>query len=241
MPPHDLPWLSAFLDPEAYVRVIQWSSITVTALTGVYEARKRDLDFLGVLVIAFVSAVGGGTLRDLLLDIHPIFWIQDPIHLITIAVVSAVGTVALVAAERREEGTARRGVWSRAEKLLRPVSKALHRPPLWVTALDALGLGLFSALGCYYALAAHASVVAAPVLGVITAVFGGFLRDLFLAQIPAILRRTQLYAVCSLAGSVVYVALRVLAAPERVAMAACLVVAFTLRMLAVRLDLKLPV
>lgn len=241
MPPHDTPWLAALLDPEAYVRVIQWSSITVTALTGVYEARKRNLDFLGVVVIAFVSAVGGGTLRDLLLDLHPIFWIQDPIHLITIVVVSAVGTAALVATDRDEEAPARRGLWGTAEVLLQPVSTVLRRPPLWVTALDALGLGLFSALGCYYALAAHTSVVAAPVMGVITAVFGGVMRDLFLAQIPTILRRTQLYAVCSLAGSVVYVALRVFAAPERVAMAACLVVAFTLRMLAVRLDLKLPV
>jgi uncharacterized membrane protein YeiH len=238
-------WLSALgqslLDPEAYVRLIQWSSITVTALTGVYEARKRDLDFLGVTVIAFVSAVGGGTLRDLLLDIHPIFWIQEPIHLITIAVVSAVGTAVLVVTDRHDEEPARRGVWGHARVLLHPVSSVLRTPPLWVTALDALGLGLFSALGCYYALAAHASVVAAPVLGVITAVFGGFLRDLFLAQIPSVLRRTQLYAVCALAGSVVYVALRATSAPERVAMAACILVAFSLRMLAVRLDLKLPV
>lgn len=82
--------------------------------------------------------------------------------------------------------------------------------------------------------------MAAVVLGMITAVFGGFLRDLFFAEIPRVLQRTQLYAVCALTGSGAYVLLRTLAAPERTAMLACVLLAFGLRMLSVRLDLRLP-
>lgn len=73
--------------------VIQWIAIILSASTGVYDARKNGMDYFGALVIAVIVAVGGGTIRDLLLDRYPLFWLADPIYLISIFIVGIIGII----------------------------------------------------------------------------------------------------------------------------------------------------
>src|SRR5262245_38617075 len=75
-----------------FQNTVQWAALVLTALAGVSEARRHDLDYFGALVIAFVVSVGGGTLRDLLLARYPLFWVTNPVYLITVIIVATVGT-----------------------------------------------------------------------------------------------------------------------------------------------------
>ena len=129
---------------------IQWTAILLAALAGAYEARRRDLDFFGTLVIAFVVSVGGGTLRDVLLARYPLFWVQDPVYVISVFCVTAVGVLVM---------TPREQVSPALDQLVKPVQRAMRSDhiPTWVIVIDALGLGLFAYLGTNFALEAGAS------------------------------------------------------------------------------------
>ncbi len=148
------------------------AGVAVFAASGVLAARDRDLDLLGVIVVAVITAIGGGTLRDLLLDRHPIFWVTDAWYLVVI-IVSAILTVAYVR------------VW----------------PPPGATLLvaDALGLALFTLSGAQLAEAAQCPPLIVVLMGTMTGVAGGVLRDVITAQVPLILRR-EIYATAAIAG-----------------------------------------
>ncbi|MBW4652000.1 MAG: trimeric intracellular cation channel family protein [Kaiparowitsia implicata GSE-PSE-MK54-09C] len=194
---------------------VEWASVFVFALSGVVEARKRNLDFFGSLVIGFVTAFGGGTLRDVLLDRHPLYWTQHPIYIVTVLITAVVAVAFPLQGDRRTRR--------------------------FIIVLDALGLGLFSYLGTYYALTYNTHRYVAPVMGMITATFGGVIRDVFFAEVPQIfLIRTQLYAVCALLGAFVYVLLRDIRLDNTLAMLGCIIATFCVRMLAIKLDLRLP-
>src|SRR5690606_23714104 len=125
-------------------------------------AGRKSLDLLGVLVISVVTAIGGGTLRDLLLDRHPIFWIDQPIYLIVISV-AALLTLAYVRV----------------------------RPPPGNSLLlaDAFGLALFTVTGAQIAEGAGLSPIIIVIMGTMTGVAGGALRDVLCAEVPLIRRR----------------------------------------------------
>ena len=80
---------------------VQWAAIVLTALAGVAEARRRDLDYFGALVIAFVVSVGGGTLRDVLLSRYPLFWVTSPVYLVTVLIVATIGTFIIAQGEKQ--------------------------------------------------------------------------------------------------------------------------------------------
>ncbi len=123
-------------------------------------------------MIAAITAIGGGTLRDVLLDRHPIFWIRDPVYL-AITAVAALGTVAYVSA---------------------------YAPPKHALMVaDALGLALFAIAGAQIAETAGLSPIIVVLMGTITGVAGGVLRDLLTAQVPLILR-ADIYATAAIAG-----------------------------------------
>lgn len=189
------------------------AGVAVFAASGVLAARDRDLDFLGVIVVAAITAIGGGTLRDLLLDRHPIFWVTDTWYLVVI-VASAMLTVAYVRV----------------------------RPPPKSTLLvaDALGLALFALSGAQLAEAAQCPPLIVVLMGTMTGVTGGVLRDVITARVPLILRR-EIYATAAILGVTVYVALPALGIPQDWAFWTGLVVVATLRLLAIRLGLNLPV
>ena len=189
------------------------AGVAVFAASGVLAARDRDLDLLGVIVVAAITAIGGGTLRDLLLDRHPIFWVTDTWYLVVI-IVSALLTVAYVRV----------------------------RPPPSATILvaDALGLALFALAGAQMAEAAQCPPLIVVLMGTMTGVTGGVLRDVITAQVPLILRR-EIYATAAIVGIATYLALQAFGMPRAVAFWVGMIVVVALRLLAIRRGLHLPV
>jgi uncharacterized membrane protein YeiH len=160
--------------------VLDLGGVAVFAISGVLAAGRKRLDLLGVAVIAVVTAIGGGTLRDLLLDRHPIFWIADPTYLwvILAATVVTLGYVRLWIASRRA-----------------------------LLIADALGLAFFTIGGVEIAQQTGHSDLIALLMGTITGVAGGVLRDVLLGEIPLIFRPGRLYATAAIGGAGLYLLL----------------------------------
>lgn len=157
--------------------VLSLVGVGVFAASGALAAGRKGFDLLGVTVIAGATAIGGGTIRDVLLDRHPIFWIADPMQLLVI--LAATGLTL---------------VWVR-----------FRRPP-WTALLvaDALGLALFTISGTQVAEQRGLPGIIAVVMGTITGSAGGVLRDILSGEVPLLLRHTELYATASIVGSTVY-------------------------------------
>jgi uncharacterized membrane protein YeiH len=185
------------------------------AISGLLEAARKRLDPVGVCIVAGLAAFGGGTLRDILLDRRPFFWVE---HSGWLWVLLGGCAVAMV--------------WMKARHVVL-TSRAMQWP-------DALGLGLFSAGGTELALAQGMPAIVAVLMGVITAAFGGVLRDVFCNEIPRAFADHQPYAVCAFAGGWVLVGLHGLALPEGTALLAAALVAFGLRAAAMVWDWRLP-
>lgn len=188
------------------------AGVAVFAASGVLAARDRDLDVLGIIVVATITAIGGGTLRDLLLNRHPIFWVTDAWYL-TVIVVAALATVAYMRL----------------------------RPPPGPTLLvaDALGLALFALSGAQLAEAAGSPRLIVVLMGTMTGVAGGVLRDVITARVPLLLRR-EIYATAAIVGIAAYMALHALDVPRAFAFGAGMLVVVALRLIAIRWGLHLP-
>jgi uncharacterized membrane protein YeiH len=197
------------------LQVVEACGIVAFACSGFIEARRKQMDLVGVFTVAFITAFGGGTLRDLLLDRRPLFWVQHQEYTLLVFVLALL-----------------------AIPFLRHLRFAVAEKAIIVA--DALGLGLFSAIGTSLAAEAQMPVFVAVMMGVITGIFGGVLRDVICNEIPLVFRRGQLYATCSFAGCWVYLVLDRLHATQAVAVITSIVVTSMLRLLAVRFDWKLP-
>lgn len=187
--------------------------VAVFAASGVLAARDRELDPIGIIVVAAITAIGGGTLRDLLLNRHPIFWITNTHYLIVI-IASAALTVGYI-------------------KL---------RPPPGTTLLvaDALGLALFALSGAQLAEAEQCPTLIVVLMGTMTGVTGGILRDVITARVPLILRR-EIYATAAIVGITAYLILQTLGVSRGLAFGTGMIIVAALRLLAIRWDLHLPV
>jgi len=185
------------------------------ALSGLIEAARKRLDAVGVVVVAGLAAFGGGTLRDILLDRRPFFWVQ---HAGWLWALLGLCVAAMVFMRARH---------------LEPTERAMQWP-------DALGLGLFTAAGTQIALNAQMPALVAVMMGVITAVFGGVLRDIVCNEIPSAFRDHRPYAVCSFAGGWVMVAADAAGASPGVALLAAAVTATLLRAAALLTGFHLP-
>jgi uncharacterized membrane protein YeiH len=194
------------------MRYIDLLGVAVFAISGALAGGRKGLDLFGVTVIAIVTSVGGGTLRDLLLDRHPIFWIADPSYLWAVL----AGTAATVAYTR---------LWVATRHAL--------------LVADAFGLAFFAIGGTQIALQAGKSALIALLMGTITGVAGGVMRDLLTGEVPLILRPGRLYATAAIAGAAVFLALR--SVLPSIAAAAGMTTAAGLRLLAIRYELTLPV
>lgn len=194
--------------------VIDLLGATVFAVSGALAAGRKSLDLLGVVVIALVTAIGGGTIRDVLLDRHPVFWVEDPLY-VPVIVAAALGTVA----------------WTR-----------WRSPPAdTLLVADALGLGFFVIGGARIAESVGTAPVGVVVMGVITGVAGGMVRDVLTAEVPLILRRGELYATAAIAGAVAYLVLAGAGLPPPWPSLVGMGLIVCLRLAAVWLDLRLPV
>jgi len=194
--------------------LLDLAGVAVFAISGALAAGRSGLDLLGVVVIAAVTAIGGGTLRDLLLDRHPIFWIRDPRYLYVI------GAAALLTV------------------LCARLSPMPHGDLLLIA--DALGLALFALTGAELAEEARLPPIIVVLTGTITGVAGGIVRDVLTAQVPLILRH-DIYASAAIAGIVSYLVLQKLGTPRRWAFALGLVTVAGLRLAAIAWGLQLPV
>jgi uncharacterized membrane protein YeiH len=186
----------------------------VFAASGALAAGRKQFDLFGVIVIALVTAVGGGTIRDLLLDRHPIFWVHEPIHLIVILATSAL-TLLYV-------------------RLRVPPRNAL-------STADALGLALFTISGAQVAEAHELPALTIVVMGTITGAAGGILRDVLSGEVPLLLRQTDLYATAAIAGVVVYLGVQGLGLDREPASYLGMAAVAGLRFAAIRWQLRLPV
>jgi uncharacterized membrane protein YeiH len=192
--------------------ILTYIAVSASAISGSLEARKNQMDIVGAITIAFATAFGGGTVRDLLLGRTPIFWITDPWLSIVTFIVAVISFY-----------------W-----LERVSDRYLNLP-------DAIGLGLFSILGASYALQLEVSAIVVVLMGVVTGVFGGILRDLLCNRIPNVFRQnTELYATCSFMGTWVFILLTWLDLNILLASIAGAVTIFILRMLAIRFKMTLP-
>lgn len=188
--------------------------VAVFAASGAIAAQRRHLDLLGVIVIALVTAIGGGTLRDLLLGRQPVFWVRDTTYIVVI-VAAALGTVA---------GSRRRLLPERA-----------------LLIADALGLALFAVAGARIAESLGHGGLVCVVMGTITGVAGGMIRDVLCARVPVILRPGQLYATAAIAGLSVWWLLQTGGLPRPWPSLAGAAVVAGLRLAAIVWDLRLPV
>lgn len=162
----------------------------VMAASGAIQAARQGFDPFGAVVLAIVTAVGGGTVRDILIGRFPVFWINDLTYLITAV---PVALVAYFAARSMRAGGGRR------------LRLLLY--------LDAVGLALFTLVGLQIALAAGVSPIIAIILGCTTGVAGGMIRDVLCGLQPSVLKE-DLYATISLAGGIVFVVWREALSPE---------------------------
>lgn len=195
--------------------LVELSATAAFALSGVLEAARKRMDAVEVCAVGFLAAFGGGTLRDLLLDQRPFFWVR---HVEVLWGVLAICVLAMLFLRRRH---------------FEVTERAIQWP-------DALGLGLFAATGLDQALQLQMPAVVAVLMGVITGVFGGVLRDIMCNQIPSAFKDHRPYAVCAFAGAWVYIGLLQIAAPEWLALVASVSVTAGLRALAIWRNLALP-
>jgi len=173
------------------------------------------MDLVGVFIVAFITAFGGGTLRDMLLDRRPLFWVENQEYAILVFILAVVA-------------------WPFFAHLRSAVAEKA------IVIADALGLGLFSAGGASLALDAQMPIFICAMMGVTTGVFGGVLRDVLCNEIPMVFRRGQLYATCSFVGCWVYLLLELLDVSSAVALIASVIVTSVMGLLAVQMDLRLP-
>ena len=185
------------------------------ALSGLLEAARKKLDAVGVVVVSGLAAFGGGTLRDILLDRRPFFWMQHASWLWALLGLCAIAMLFLRA--RHFEVTERAMLWP-----------------------DAIGLGLFSASGARIALEMNMPPIVAVVMGVITAVFGGVLRDIVCNEIPSAFRDHRPYAICAFLGTWLLVVAPWLGASETVALMASAATVTVLRGIALTTGYRLP-
>ena len=196
------------------IYVLQLLATMVCACSGALMAGRKNLDLIGLLAISFATATGGGTLRDLLLDRNPVFWMGDTSYLF----VSLGAALAIWLYTR---------FWAPPERFL--------------LIVDAFGLGLFLIVGIQIAENAGQSAAVSLIMGLITGVAGGVIRDVLCGEIPVIFRRSELYASAALIGGGVYLALGQWDVAPDVAALAGAGVAIFLRLAALRWRWHLPV
>jgi uncharacterized membrane protein YeiH len=191
--------------------LIGMSAVAVNAVTGVLDAGRKPMDLFGVVVVALGTALGGGTIRDLLVD-RPVFWIADATYLVC-AVIAGVVTFALV--------------------------RRVRLPANLFLVPDALGLALFTIIGTQVGLDAGAHWFVASFLGVVTGVFGGILRDILCNEVPLVFTG-ELYATASWAGAILFIALLEAGLASAPAGLLAMAAIFLVRIAAIRWQLRLP-
>jgi uncharacterized membrane protein YeiH len=186
--------------------------VFVFAVSGAIAGRQKEMDLFGMFMLATVTCVGGGTLRSLLIGVTPPPVLSDPAYLI----VAAVATIVSFYAEP---------IWEREERV--------------VSTFDALGLGVFVCIGVQVSQANGLAWWACVGMGMVTATFGGVIRDLLRTEVPLIFRK-EIYATAALIGGLVYLGLDGMHLPTGYNILITTTLTATIRITAIRLNLNLP-
>ncbi len=187
-------------------------AIVAESMTAALAAGRRSMDWVGVCLLGCITALGGGSVRDILLNHHPLTWIAHP-HYLAITTVAALATIA--------------------------VARIMHRLHKLFLFLDAIGLVVFTIIGCNVALALDLPLIIVIVSGMITGCVGGVLRDILCNDIP-LLFRSELYASVSIVTGALYVAGLHANLNHELVMGVALICGLTLRMLALRYQWNMP-
>ena len=186
------------------------------ALSGLIEAARKKLDLVGMAMVSGLAAFGGGTLRDILLDRRPFFWVENEIW-VWILILICIGALLFMRSRHLE-----------------PTERAMQWP-------DAIGLGAFTAGGTQLALSAGVPAVISVIMGVLTAIYGGVLRDIVVNEIPKAFSDHIPYAVIAFTGGWVVVGLNLLNVDAFVAVAVGAIFTIVLRVLALLFGWRLPI
>lgn len=195
--------------------IIEGLAILAYAFSGFIEARKRRLDAVGTFLVALATAFGGGTVRDVLLQRRPFYWVEHETYVLVIFVLSLF-----------------------APFVLRLASRVFNERALLIA--DAIGLGLFSISGTSIALDAGMPAFIAVMMGVVTGVFGGILRDVVCNEVPLLLRDSRPYATCAFAGCWLYLALDRLQVDAVYSVIVATGFILIARLITFKLDVRLP-
>lgn len=197
---------------DALLYWVGMAAVAVSALTGVLDSGRKQMDLIGALLVGVATALGGGTIRDLLLD-RNVFWVVDQTYLV-VALCTALATFF--------------------------VARSLHLPPRLFLIPDALGLALFTIVGTQVALQWHAPWLVASLMGVTTGVVGGVLRDILCNDVPLVFLKGELYASAAWLGALSLIGLQELGLHGIWASWIAMSVVLALRLLAIRFHLTLP-
>jgi len=198
--------------PDILLYLLDMVGVIACAIAGTLLAQHKGFDIAGCILVSMVNAIGGGTLRDMALDRHPLFWMTDLNYVIVITVTSLI---------------------------LQMFFHLYHKIDNALRFFDAIGLAAFSVIGFKVALHQDMSPLIAIMMGVWTAIIGGLLRDIICNEIPLLLQR-EIYITASIAGSVTYLLLDYLGLNPGLNEFIMLGVIFAVRMLAVKFDWHLP-
>ncbi|GAA0807210.1 MULTISPECIES: trimeric intracellular cation channel family protein [Psychrobacter] len=198
--------------PDILLYLLDMVGIIACAIAGTLLAQHKGFDIAGCILVSMVNAIGGGTLRDMALDRHPLFWMTDLNYVIVITVTSLI---------------------------LQIFFHLYHKIDNALKLFDAIGLAAFSVIGFKVALTQGMSPLVAIMMGVWTAIIGGMLRDIICNEIPLVLQR-EIYITASIAGSVTYLCLQYVGVSAGINEFIMLFVIFAVRMLALRFDWHLP-
>lgn len=182
------------------------------AVSGAFFAMEKKLDPFGVLILSFVTAIGGGTLRDIMIGNLPVGWLRDETATLVIFG-AAIGSMLF--------------------------SKWLKKLNTTLFLFDALGLGLFTIIGIEKGMELEFSMGVCIALGTITASFGGVIRDVLLNNVPLVFRK-EIYALASILGGLAYFLLKASSLNNDAAKIICILLIFIIRLLAVKYKLALP-
>jgi uncharacterized membrane protein YeiH len=196
---------------ETVTTMLDWLGIVVFTVSGALVASRKEMDIVGFVLLGTATGIGGGTLRDVLLGL-PVFWVHEPAYLLTCILVSGLAFF-----------TAH-------------IPHSRYKALLW---LDAVGLALFAVTGAEKAADAGANGIVAVAMGIVTATFGGIIRDLLGGEVPVILSR-EIYVSAALAGAATFVVLMIFGTPRELGTAIAFAIGFLVRAAALQRGWSLP-
>ena len=197
----------------SFLQIISYTGIFIFAITGALKARAFKMDVFGGIVLAFVTAYGGGTLRDILIGVKPVNWVNDNLALVLVL-----------------SGTA----------FTFFLNNNLRNFNKFIFFTDAVGLGLFTATGIKVGLLNGLNETYALIMGVITATFGGLIADILCNAVPNLLKKGELYATACAIGGAAYLLLNNFSSTKDLNLFLCVIIVVALRIYSKRKRLMLP-